>query len=71
MDKLKKGGLWLDAFSQVFFSLSIAKGCILTYASYNDVDMPLIGKAITICVGDLIFNGLASVAVFSSLGVLK
>jgi len=52
-------------------SLSIARGVLITYASYNDVDTPLISKAVKICAWDFLYSALATLLVYSAIGILQ
>lgn len=60
--------LWLAAFSQVFFSLSLAFGIMIAYGSYNDDASPVLENTIWILVGNLVVSILAGIAVFGTLG---
>jgi len=62
--------LWLAAFSQVFFSLSLAFGVMIAYSSYNEDSAPVIENAIWILVGNIIVSILAGVTVFGTLGYM-
>lgn len=62
--------LWLAAFSQVFFSLSLAFGIMIAYGSYNRDDFAVFENAVWILVGNLIVSLLAGVAVFGTLGYM-
>lgn len=62
--------LWLAAFSQVFFSLSLGFGIMIAYSSYNDNDSPIVENALWILVGNLVVSVLAGVAVFGTLGYM-
>lgn len=60
--------LWLAAFSQVFFSLSLAFGIMIAYGSYNTDDSPVLQNTVWILVGNLVVSIMAGVAVFGTLG---
>jgi NSS family neurotransmitter:Na+ symporter len=60
--------LWLAAFSQVFFSLSLAFGIMIAYGSYNEDAAPVFENAVWILIGNLVVSILAGVAVFGTLG---
>jgi NSS family neurotransmitter:Na+ symporter len=60
--------LWLAAFSQVFFSLSLAFGIMIAYGSYNEDKAPVLGNAFWILGGNIFVSLLAGTAVFGTLG---
>jgi NSS family neurotransmitter:Na+ symporter len=62
--------LWLAAFSQVFFSLSLAFGIMIAYSSYNKDSEPVVENAVWILVGNIIVSVLAGVTVFGTLGYM-
>ena len=61
---------WIDAFSQIFFTLSLAFGIMVAYASYlpRDADIPT--NAFLAAVGNCLFSLVAGLAVFSAIGLL-
>lgn len=60
--------IWSTAFSQVFFSLSLASGVMIAYASYLPRKADLKSSAIIACGVDCAFALIAGVAVFATLG---
>ena len=67
-DRLSDARLWVDAASQIFFSLSVCFGGIIAFASYNPVNQNLIRDSVIVaCVnsGTSIF---ASCVIFALLG---
>ncbi len=62
--------LWLAAFSQVFFSLSLAFGIMIAYSSYNEDSAPVVENAVWILIGNIVVSLLAGVAVFGTLGYM-
>mgnify|MGYP000274213171 FL=1 len=46
-------GIWSAAFGQVFFSLSVGQGIMLTYGSYVDEGTDLFGSSLLIAVADV------------------
>lgn len=58
------GGIFLAALGQSFYSLSLAMGCICTYASYFKKDVNLLGSAVQISVIDSIVAILAGLMIF-------
>lgn len=62
--------LWLAAFSQVFFSLSIALGVMVAYASFNKENTEIVTSALWIAGGNFLVSFLAGLAVFGTLGYM-
>ena len=58
------GDVFLAALGQSFYSLSIAMGCICTYASYFSRQTNLTGSAIQIGVIDFVVAILAGLIIF-------
>ena len=58
------GDVFLGALGQSFYSLSLAMGCICTYASYFSKQTNLVGSAIQIGVIDFIVALLAGLVIF-------
>jgi NSS family neurotransmitter:Na+ symporter len=46
-------GIWSAAFGQVFFSMSVGQGIMLTYGSYVDEGTDLLGSSFLITVADI------------------
>ena len=69
--KLGQPRLWVDAFSQIFFSISAAFGILIAFASYLPRRTRLVGSAMTLALANSgyfeIFLGFAS---FGTLGHL-
>lgn len=61
-------GVWIDAFSQVFFSLSIGMGVIIAYSKYLPKKSNLLTNAIIVGVTDTLFSVFTGLAVFGILG---
>ena len=61
---------WIDAFSQIFFTLSLGFGIMVAYASYlpRDADIPT--SAFLASIGNCLFSLVAGLAVFSAIGLL-
>jgi NSS family neurotransmitter:Na+ symporter len=61
---------WIDAFSQIFFTLSLGFGIMVAYASYlpRDADIPT--SAFLAAIGNCLFSLVAGFAVFSAIGLL-
>lgn len=61
---------WVDAFSQIFFTLSLAFGIMVAYGSYlpDRTDIPT--NAFLAAMGNCVFSIVASFAVFAAIGLL-
>lgn len=68
---LKKPAIWIDAFSQIFFTLSLAFGIMITYASYLPRKANVFKDAVYISVGNCLFSLIAGFAVFGTLGYMS
>ncbi|MFO7965762.1 MAG: sodium-dependent transporter [Desulfobacterales bacterium] len=67
---LSKPEVWIDAFSQIFFTLSLGFGIMIAYASYLPEDANLTRSAfLTACINSG-FSLFAGLAVFSVLGFM-
>ncbi|HEX9756835.1 MAG TPA: sodium-dependent transporter [Nitrospiria bacterium] len=62
--------VWIDAFSQVFFSLSLGFGIMITYASYLPRRADITRSAVITALLDSGFAVFAGLAVFSLLGYM-
>ncbi|AOZ71914.1 sodium-dependent transporter [Boudabousia tangfeifanii] len=67
---LSDGGVWIAAFSQIFYSLSIGFGIMVTYASYLPRRTNLGGTAYVAAFANSSFEILAGIGVFSALGFM-
>jgi len=67
---LAEPGVWAAAYGQIFFSLSIGFGIMITYASYVDrrTDMP--GAGLVVGFSNSGFELLAGIGVFAALGFM-
>lgn len=59
-------GVILDAMGQAFYSLSLAMGCLCTYASYFDKKTPLAKSALNVAVIDTVIAIMAGFIIFPS-----
>ncbi len=62
--------IWIDAFSQIFFTLSLAFGIMITYASYLPRKADIVQDALVISIGNCLFSFMAGFAVFGTLGYM-
>ena len=60
----------MAAFGQIFFSLSIGFGIMLTYASYLKRRSNLVGTGLTAAFANSSFELLAGIGVFATLGFM-
>lgn len=67
---LKSPEIWIDAFSQIFFTLSLAFGIMVTYASYLPRKANLLKDAVYISAGNCLFSLVSGFAVFGTLGYM-
>lgn len=64
------GGVWIAAYGQIFFSLSIGFGIMVTYASYLKRKADLTGSAMVAGFANSSFELLAGIGVFAALGFM-
>jgi len=67
---LKNPQIWIDAFSQIFFTLSLGFGIMMTYASYLPRKADIIQDALVVSLGNGLFSFIAGFAVFGTLGYM-
>ncbi|MFH1958596.1 MAG: sodium-dependent transporter [bacterium] len=67
---LRSPKVWIAAFSQIFFSLSLGFGIMIAYASYLPRKTDLTGSAILISVGNCVYSLVAGFAVWGTLGYM-
>jgi NSS family neurotransmitter:Na+ symporter len=60
--------VWIAAYSQIFFSLSIAFGIMITYASYRNRRANLTTPGLVVAFANSSFEILAGIGVFATLG---
>ncbi|CAM5634303.1 MULTISPECIES: sodium-dependent transporter [Streptomyces] len=68
--ELGNGSVWVAAYGQIFFSLSIGFGIMVTYASYLGRRADLTGSAMVAGFANSSFEILAGIGVFATLGYL-
>ncbi|WP_040667074.1 sodium-dependent transporter [Neisseria wadsworthii] len=69
-EKLTEPTVWLAAYGQIFFSLSICFGIMITYASYLKKDTDLTGTGMVVGFANSSFELLAGIGVFAALGFM-
>ncbi|WP_061960323.1 sodium-dependent transporter [Demequina flava] len=62
--------VWIAAYGQIFFSLSIAYGIMITYASYRKRRSNVTGPGLVVAFSNSSFEMLAGIGVFSTIGFL-
>ncbi len=67
---LTDAGVWIAAYSQIFFSLSIAFGIMITYSSYLRLKSNLTPTAFVVGFANSSFEILAGIGVFATLGFM-
>ncbi|PNG18286.1 sodium-dependent transporter [Streptomyces cahuitamycinicus] len=68
--ELTNGSVWVAAYGQIFFSLSIGFGIMITYASYLRRRADLTGSALVAGFANSSFEILAGIGVFATLGFM-
>ena len=68
--KLSNPSVWIAAYGQIFFSLSICFGIMVTYASYLKKESDLTGSGLVVGFANSSFEVLAGVGVFAALGFI-
>ncbi|OPX21766.1 MAG: hypothetical protein B1H04_06105, partial [Planctomycetales bacterium 4484_123] len=69
--QLLKPTTWRFAFGQVFFSMSLAFGVMVTYASFLHRKSDINNNAAVVGLGDLGTSFIAGIAVFATLGAMS
>ena len=69
-DKLSDPSVWIAAYGQIFFSLSICFGIMITYASYLKKESDLTGSGLVVGFANSSFELLAGIGVFAALGFM-
>ena len=68
--KLTDSSIWIAAYGQIFFSLSVGFGIMITYASYLKKKTDLTSSALVVGFANSAFELLAGIGVFSALGFM-
>lgn len=63
--------IWLGAFGQIVFSLSLGMSIAFTYASYTQDGTDLITNTFTVAFANCLFENFAALGVFSILGYMS
>ncbi|MHA6513595.1 sodium-dependent transporter [Tessaracoccus sp. Z1128] len=69
-EALLEPGVWAAAYGQIFFSLSVGFGIMITYSSYLRRRTNLAGSGLVVAFANSGFELLAGIGVFSALGFL-
>ncbi|MGB3258146.1 MAG: sodium-dependent transporter [Ornithinimicrobium sp.] len=69
-DALMQTGVWVAAFGQIFFSLSVGFGVMITYASYVGRRTDMTGSGLVVGFANSGFELLAGIGVFAALGFM-
>lgn len=67
---LASAGVWAAAFGQIFFSLSVGFGIMITYASYVRPREDMVGSGLVVGFSNSGFELLAGIGVFAALGFM-
>jgi NSS family neurotransmitter:Na+ symporter len=62
--------VWVAAFTQVFFSLSLGFGIMVAYASYLPAKPNIPASAFLTCVGNCLFSFVGGFAIFNTIGMM-
>ncbi|GAB3112636.1 sodium-dependent transporter [Janibacter alkaliphilus] len=62
--------VWVAAFGQIFFSLSVGFGIMITYASYVDRKTDMTGSGAVVAFSNSGFEVLAGIGIFAALGFM-
>ncbi|XP_078056862.1 inactive sodium-dependent neutral amino acid transporter B(0)AT3 [Mustelus asterias] len=65
---LRQPRVWLDAATQIFFSMSLGFGGLIAYSSYNSLKNDCEADAVTVAIINSITSVFASIPIFSILG---
>jgi NSS family neurotransmitter:Na+ symporter len=62
--------VWVAAFGQIFFTLSLGFGIMITYASYLPKKTDIVGNALMTCVLNCLYSFMTGFAVFGTIGFM-
>lgn len=69
--RLWEAKVWIDAYSQIFFTLSLGFGIMITYASYLPRDSDINFNACVTSIVDTLVSLVAGLAIFGTLGYMS
>ena len=67
---LKQPDVWIAAYSQIFYSLSLAMGIMITYSSYLPADSDTTNSAFITAFSNSGFELLSGIGIFSAIGFM-
>ena len=62
--------VWVAAFGQIFFTLSLGFGIMIAYASYLPRKTDIVGNALTTCIVNCLYSFVTGFAVFGTIGFM-
>lgn len=68
--KILDPGVWISAYSQVFFSTTLAVGVMIAYGSYLGEKEDIVNNSLITVLSNASFDIIAGITVFSTLGFL-
>lgn len=68
--RLLEPGIWISAYSQVFFSATIGVGVMIAYASYLPKNSDIVNNAFITVFSNAMFDIIAGITVFTTLGFI-
>ncbi|XP_031434328.2 sodium- and chloride-dependent GABA transporter ine-like [Clupea harengus] len=68
--KLKEVQVWIDALSQIFFSIGVGFGVMISMASYNNFNNNILRDALVVIVANSATSVFSGFVVFSALGYM-
>lgn len=68
--KIADPSVWISAYSQVFFSTTLAVGVMIAYGSYIKEDEDIVNNSLITVLSNASFDIIAGITVFSTLGFL-
>jgi SNF family Na+-dependent transporter len=71
VENLSDAGMWSEACAQIFFSLGVCMGIMVSYASHNPVDVDIVKNGFTVAGCNSSFSFLAGFSVFGTVGYLN
>ena len=62
--------VWVAAYGQIFFTLSLGFGIMITYSSYLPKKTDIVGNALTTCLLNCLYSFITGFAVFGTIGFM-